>query len=107
MLIPCAPACRNGGGFTYLDASCLLYGRRRGAAPSAPLERLEVVDYANTLSRAGRGESAFVVVAPLVTCLSSATSLVGTLVLISGVAVPCSTTRCNPCRQRRAQRRHD
>ncbi|KAL4434269.1 hypothetical protein ABPG75_000710 [Micractinium tetrahymenae] len=42
-------------GFTYLDASCLLYGRRRGAPPMPPLERLDVVDYCHTRSRDGRG----------------------------------------------------
>lgn len=43
------------GGFVYLDASCLLFGRRRGAPPAAPLERLDVVDYRHTRSRDGRG----------------------------------------------------
>ena len=47
---------RRHGGFTYLDASCLIFGRRRGAAPSAPMERLDVVDFRSTRSRDGRGE---------------------------------------------------
>lgn len=52
-------------GFTYLDASCLLYGRRRGASPLAPLELLDTVDYRRTRSREGRGEPCFFVPAPL------------------------------------------
>lgn len=48
-------SCGRFGGFTYLDASCLIYGRRRGAAPTAPLERLDVVDYSNTRSHDCKG----------------------------------------------------
>ncbi|EFN51646.1 hypothetical protein CHLNCDRAFT_54899 [Chlorella variabilis] len=41
--------------FTYLDASCLVYGRRRGAPQGATLELLEAIDYSNTRSTNGAG----------------------------------------------------
>lgn len=52
---PCSASRPCRFGFVYLDASCLLYGRRRG--PAAPLERLDVVDFCHTRSLEGNGEA--------------------------------------------------